>query len=279
MSPLFAVTGQDAEIEPITDSNTIPSSNPPEAERVAKHLQSIHSQLQHHLRKSQARYKMTADAHRVEEPQYHINDLVLLSTKNVRTDRPTKKLDYIYIGPYRIKRRINSVAYELDLPTNSRLHPVFHTSLLKPYKADPSNSRRVILPPPLASNDGEQGWILEEILDVRRKGNGYQYLIKWLDYGHEDDTWETRTTLKDDELLRAWHKENPEKPSPFKGGGETIVTNSMFATSSDSNGFESTGDELAPPPPQPQKKGSTASKTEIIGGDGEQLIGVDWAAL
>ena len=182
---------------------------------------------------------MTADIHRSEEQEYHVNDLVLLSTKNIRTDRPTKKLDYTFVGPYRIKRKVNRVAYEIDLPTGSRLHPVFHTSLLKPYKADPSNSRRVILPPPILPLDGEKGWIIEQILDVRKKGNGHQYLIKWEGFGDEDNTWETRTSLNDDEMLRIWHEQNPDKINPFQGlRGGTNVTNALFATYVASTGVE-----------------------------------------
>ena len=38
------------------------------------------------------------------------------------------------MGPFQIKREISSVTYELDLPTSWSVHPVFHSSLLKPWR-------------------------------------------------------------------------------------------------------------------------------------------------
>ena len=42
------------------------------------------------------------DAHRCEAPKYSIGDKVWLSSENIRTTRPTKKLDYKWLGPYTI---------------------------------------------------------------------------------------------------------------------------------------------------------------------------------
>ncbi|XP_059281041.1 uncharacterized protein LOC132034683 [Lycium ferocissimum] len=45
-----------------------------------------------------------------------------------------------YIGPYEITRRVGKVAYELRLPAEmSMVHPVFHISILRLYKSDPSH--------------------------------------------------------------------------------------------------------------------------------------------
>ncbi|WMV45801.1 hypothetical protein MTR67_039186 [Solanum verrucosum] len=49
------------------------------------------------------------------------------------------KLSPRYIGPYRIDKRINNVAYELKLPHElAAVHPVFHISMLKKCMGDPS---------------------------------------------------------------------------------------------------------------------------------------------
>ncbi|WMV42042.1 hypothetical protein MTR67_035427, partial [Solanum verrucosum] len=43
------------------------------------------------------------------------------------------------IGPYRISKRIDNIAYELELPPELRVvHPVFHISMFKKCMGDPS---------------------------------------------------------------------------------------------------------------------------------------------
>jgi hypothetical protein len=36
----------------------------------------------------------------------------------------------------------------------------------------------------------------EEVLAARKRGKGIQYLVKWDDYGHEENTWEPRRNLE-----------------------------------------------------------------------------------
>ena len=50
------------------------------------------------------------------------------------------KLALRYIGPFEIRSRVGEVAYRLVLPPElSRIHPVFHVSMLRKYVADPSH--------------------------------------------------------------------------------------------------------------------------------------------
>ena len=60
---------------------------------------------------------------------------MLLSTKNLRLPG-TCKLHPRWVGPFKVLQRIAATAYKLDLQGRlSQLHPVFHTSYLKPYLA------------------------------------------------------------------------------------------------------------------------------------------------
>ncbi|WMV25453.1 hypothetical protein MTR67_018838 [Solanum verrucosum] len=49
------------------------------------------------------------------------------------------KLSPRYIGPYRISKRVDNVAYELELPRElATVYLVFHISMLKKFMGDPS---------------------------------------------------------------------------------------------------------------------------------------------
>ena len=62
------------------------------------------------------------------------NDLVALSTKNLRLkEGTTKKLSPRWIGPFRILECVGKQAYRLLLPSQyAAIHNVFPVSLLQP---------------------------------------------------------------------------------------------------------------------------------------------------
>ena len=66
---------------------------------------------------------------------FEAGDKVWLSTRNIKTTRPSKKLDYKRAGPYTVSKVINENAYKLDLPSTMCIHNVFHISLLDIYLA------------------------------------------------------------------------------------------------------------------------------------------------
>jgi hypothetical protein len=95
--------------------------------------------LKEHLAAAQNRMKLQADKKRTPL-QFTVGQKVLLKLQPyVQTsvaNRPYPKIAFKYYGPYDVVERIGQVAYKLQLPEGSLIHPVFHISQLKAYTSD-----------------------------------------------------------------------------------------------------------------------------------------------
>ncbi|KAJ9159776.1 hypothetical protein P3X46_025251 [Hevea brasiliensis] len=114
-----------------------------------------------------------------------------------------------------VEEKIGSLAYRLQLPSESKVHPVFHVSLLKKHVGDTVPVSSEI--PPL-TDDGY--FVLEpaEILDTRwvRLGNRFteESLVRWKQLPPEDATWEVSS-----DLSARFPNLNLEDKVPLQGGG------------------------------------------------------------
>ena len=98
--------------------------------------------IQQRLKTAFSRQKSYADPKR-KDIKFSEGDLVFLKVspmKGVIRFGKKGKLAPRYIGPFKIRSRVGEVAYRLVLPPElSRIHPVFHVSMLRKYIADPSH--------------------------------------------------------------------------------------------------------------------------------------------
>ena len=135
---------------------------------------------------------------------FAVGDAVLLSTKNLRSLSGTRKLQPRWIGPFAVKRMVGNAAVELTLPADLRIHPTFHVSLVRPYRAPmdtgPTDTEHpsAVEPPPITWAAAEPLFAVERVLDhrIRRPGKGrrrrsvHEYLVKWKNYSSEHNSWE-----------------------------------------------------------------------------------------
>lgn len=85
--------------------------------------------LKEKLQQNQARMKFYADKNRIDR-HLQEGDLVHLKLQLYRQAsvaiRRKLKLSSNFYGPYKVLQKIGSVAYRLELPLGSQVHPVFH---------------------------------------------------------------------------------------------------------------------------------------------------------
>ena len=89
-------------------------------------------------------------------------------------------------------RKIGSTAYELELPPNSWIHPVFHISQFKKAREKWESNEL----PAHNSDDLEMSAIPEEVLTVRYDNSGVlEVLIMWEDLSPAEATWDLASVL------------------------------------------------------------------------------------
>ena len=144
-------------------------------------LQKVHNNILR-MQATSAKYQ---NKKRKIGPQLKEGDKVYLITKNLRyrkKDRKrSRKLDQVKVGPFFIKAVKGSINYELDLPQDAKVFPVFHISLLE--LADPNTPIQDTFHYEAQEEDEYE---VENILEKR----GTKYLVKWKGYLDIESTWE-----------------------------------------------------------------------------------------
>ena len=149
------------------------------------------------------------------KPQPHTftpGQRVWLSSKNITTSHPVRKLAPRQLGPYTVLERTGELTYRLDLPPSMRQHPTFHVDRLSPWSGNTVNGFSPPPPPPDHIDDIDE-YEVETILDSRKYRNQYQYLVKWKGYDEGHHSWEPASNLANSpELIETFHKAYPSAP-------------------------------------------------------------------
>ena len=141
----------------------------------SEHLKKLHADMKTELEFVRQQMSKYYNQKRLEGPTFAEGDMVYLSTKNITTKRPTKKLDAKLLGPFPIKKKISKNNYELELPAKIKLYPVFHISLLK----SAADTIKVHTAADDNEVDGKEEYEPEKILETKKGKDGFlRYYVK-----------------------------------------------------------------------------------------------------
>lgn len=156
--------------------------------------------LRAQLQRAQDRIKKKADRNRSERT-FAVGEQVLLKlqpyAQSTVANRPCRKLAYKYFGPFPVEEKIGELAYKLTLPSDARIHPVFHVSQLKPFTPDYTPVFGDLPRPPDLSTHALSP---VTILDRRMCKNGdtavVQLQVQWSTLSPDAATWEDYDVLR-----------------------------------------------------------------------------------
>ena len=90
-----------------------------------------------------------------------------------------------------------------------RIHPVFNVVKLTPALDDPIPGRRMPPPPPPEIIDGEEEWVVEDILDSKIINQKLWYLVKWKGFGVEHNSWEPWENVHAPDIIADFYQKHP----------------------------------------------------------------------
>ncbi|XP_016467349.2 uncharacterized protein LOC107789981 [Nicotiana tabacum] len=109
------------------------------------------------------------------------------------------KLSPRFIGPYEVLERVSPAAYKLALPPElDKIHNVFHVSMLRRYRSDPSHVlpiESIEVNPDLTYGEETFQILARELKELRNK---IIPLVKvlWKIYSGEEATWEREEDMR-----------------------------------------------------------------------------------
>ena len=131
-------------------------------------------------------------------------DKVWLDAQHLKLRVPSKKLAPRRYGPFKVLKRISPVTYRLLLPSQIKIHNVFHVDLLTPYVEMQAYGENYPQPPPEII-DREEEYEVEMIIDDRYLRQGWkkkrQFLVKWKGYPDSENSWVSKEDMHTPGLL------------------------------------------------------------------------------
>jgi transposase InsO family protein len=163
------------------------------------------------MARAQERQRVQANKHR-RIPDFEVGDMVWVSTKNWKSDRPSRKLEYQQDGPYKILAK-EGHSYRLQLPVGNNVYPVFSPDKLRKDPANPLDGQHPDPPLPVEYNNQPE-WEVEEVLASKKLRRKLVYRVKWVGLDHDPVWYDAEGFKGSPHKLRAFHASYPSAFGP-----------------------------------------------------------------
>ena len=148
------------------------------AGKFVEKMRKIQEEAKAALGKAQEEMKKFADRKRGKGEEYRVEDLVLLSMKDLKWQMKGRRLEKLterFVGPYKVKGIVSSNAIELELPKSIKIHPVVNVSRVRLYKPQVEGQKKT--PLKLVIIEGEEEFKVEKILNKRMVRGKDKFLV------------------------------------------------------------------------------------------------------
>jgi len=211
MSPFYVNYG----VHPVASDPAASGPLNPASKLYAHWMHTVHKESTKWLEAAQERMRRYTDTERTKPPAYNVGDLVMLNWRNIKTRRPSRKMDHKNHGPFQVEKVVSPLAVRLTQPRKWKIYNVFHVSLLEPYRT--SEHRAPPVPSKIlreADNIvNSEAYDVDEVLGSTKKGRRVLYLIKWLNFHDRNDWMEepyNNFSVGGLKKLREFHRKNPD---------------------------------------------------------------------
>jgi len=132
---------------------------------------------------------------------FNVNDLIMLSAKNLKQKKLSKKLLNKMLKFFHIQELINKQTYHLNLSIIYKIHSVFHVFFLKSYNRR-LNDDFILKYFTFKLIDDEQEWKVEKILQKWKRKKILYYKIQWKEYFMKYNQWISSENMKEVSKLK-----------------------------------------------------------------------------
>ena len=106
----------------------------PGAQQYAYWMQIILVQAHDALERTQESMRKYYNRKAQQQPDIKVGNQVMLNAKKILTKRPVKKLIPKLFGPFKVLEKRGTRAFKLEISPQWEIHPIFHLSVLEPYR-------------------------------------------------------------------------------------------------------------------------------------------------